>query len=605
MNWPGPNDPYYLYNPTDNMARRTYYSVSGTPTVKADGIVGAGASQASYQSAYNTRNAVDSPVSIDMTVGVTSTINVAIDITASTSFSGSGLKFHTALIARDIDTTGSYAQTNYQWVMLDMAPAATGQIFNITAGEVVSLNASFPIPTWLGMDELAVIGFVQNDASKEVLNSKYAAIPLDFPSLTLTDYEITDNIGGQANGIPEAGETCEVVVDIYNTPPFATATNVTAILSTDDTDITITDGQANFPDIWSFMTVDNQDNPFVFDIAQGIEPHYTTFQLDISADGYAIIQYFTIMTGLPELIIVDDDSGAVYEQTFVNDFNNADMMFHVWNIAEQGVPAADVLGIYDKVFWHTGRVTAPLSEAEQTLISGYLDDGGKLFMSSENLGEQLGGTAFYQDYFHAQQETGHVMNFEALGNETHYMSSGTHLLLGGGAYWADSQSSIIPDAEADWVYKYNDANQGIGALSYAGNYRLLYFAFPYECISPSASGYTPRATILQQIIGWLDYSTGVEEHPGLTPVSAELLSAYPNPFNASTVISFNLPSAGNVKLAVYDIAGREAASLVTGYLSLGKQSVVWDAQGQASGVYFLKLTVDGKCAAVEKLVLMK
>jgi hypothetical protein len=76
-------------------------------------------------------------------------------------------------------------------------------------------------------------------------------------------------------------------------------------------------------------------------------------------------------------------------------------------------------------------------------------------------------------------------------------------LLIGGAYWPDSQSSIIPDTLADGIYRYNNTAQSIGALSFSGNYALVYFAFPYECIAPNPTSHTPRATILNNVLEWL------------------------------------------------------------------------------------------------------
>ena len=69
----------------------------------------------------------------------------------------------------------------------------------------------------------------------------------------------------------------------------------------------------------------------------------------------------------------------------------------------------------------------------------------------------------------------------------------------------------------------------------------------------------------------------------------QLNSPQPNPFNSSTVISFNLEAAGRVELKVFDITGREAESLVNGHLSLGKHRVTWEAEGFGSGVYFVRL----------------
>jgi len=81
-------------------------------------------------------------------------------------------------------------------------------------------------------------------------------------------------------------------------------------------------------------------------------------------------------------------------------------------------------------------------------------------------------------------------------------------------------------------------------------------------------------------------------------------SAYPNPFNPTTTLSFVLPEAGEVLLAVYDITGREVASLVNGHISSGEHSVVWDANGMSSGIYFARLE-SGKTQMTQKLLLIK
>ncbi len=79
----------------------------------------------------------------------------------------------------------------------------------------------------------------------------------------------------------------------------------------------------------------------------------------------------------------------------------------------------------------------------------------------------------------------------------------------------------------------------------------------------------------------------------------------PNPFNQRLVISFELKDASEIKLSVYDVLGREIQSLVTGHSSLGKHCVVWNASGVGSGVYFVRLMVDGGWSMERKVVLMK
>lgn len=82
------------------------------------------------------------------------------------------------------------------------------------------------------------------------------------------------------------------------------------------------------------------------------------------------------------------------------------------------------------------------------------------------------------------------------------------------------------------------------------------------------------------------------------------LANYPNPFNNSTVISYNLFIAGRVQLTVYNIKGEQVRNLLNEYQSSGKHSIIFNADGLNSGVYFIKITV-GDQTGVHKLILIK
>ncbi|MCK4654557.1 MAG: T9SS type A sorting domain-containing protein, partial [Candidatus Cloacimonetes bacterium] len=87
------------------------------------------------------------------------------------------------------------------------------------------------------------------------------------------------------------------------------------------------------------------------------------------------------------------------------------------------------------------------------------------------------------------------------------------------------------------------------------------------------------------------------------------LSNFPNPFNPSTTISFNLKNSSNVKLIVYNVKGQKVKTLINDQYSKGAHSVIWNGKDKnnkpvSSGLYFYKLS-SGKETQVKKMLLLK
>jgi endoglucanase len=84
--------------------------------------------------------------------------------------------------------------------------------------------------------------------------------------------------------------------------------------------------------------------------------------------------------------------------------------------------------------------------------------------------------------------------------------------------------------------------------------------------------------------------TGLGRSPSsVNPVDFSVMQNYPNPFNASTNIGFSLPSRAHVSLKIYDLLGREVATLLAEELPAGNHFRQWHADQQASGVYLYRL----------------
>jgi hypothetical protein len=105
-----------------------------------------------------------------------------------------------------------------------------------------------------------------------------------------------------------------------------------------------------------------------------------------------------------------------------------------------------------------------------------------------------------------------------------------------------------------------------------------------------------------------------DEVAGQLPTTFELGQNYPNPFNPSTTVRFQLPAASTVTIKVFDVLGREVATLVDGDLSAGFHQIAWhgsDAGGSrvSSGMYLVTMTAqpaEGQpFRSVRKMILTK
>ena len=82
------------------------------------------------------------------------------------------------------------------------------------------------------------------------------------------------------------------------------------------------------------------------------------------------------------------------------------------------------------------------------------------------------------------------------------------------------------------------------------------------------------------------------------------ISNYPNPFNPSTTIEFDLPERSNVRIVIYDVLGREVKVLVNDDLDAGRYRINFSGSGLSSGVYFCRMEA-GKFVKVRKMILIK
>jgi subtilisin family serine protease len=125
--------------------------------------------------------------------------------------------------------------------------------------------------------------------------------------------------------------------------------------------------------------------------------------------------------------------------------------------------------------------------------------------------------------------------------------------------------------------------------------------------SPSITWTSGGTTYLRKhnvLIDFQNTITGVAQTASSIPNRFELYQNYPNPFNPSTTIRYDLPKQSRLKIVVYDILGREVATLVNEEKRAGSYTINFNASELASGVYFYQLQT-GEYSATKKLLLLK
>ncbi len=119
--------------------------------------------------------------------------------------------------------------------------------------------------------------------------------------------------------------------------------------------------------------------------------------------------------------------------------------------------------------------------------------------------------------------------------------------------------------------------------------------------------FTPYASAGTNVLNCGVYVSPVS---GVTPITSKipkeykLEQNYPNPFNPVTKISFDLPVSGLVSLKIYDILGKEVATLVNEIKNAGRYSIDFDGSSFASGTYFYRLESNG-FVSTKKMMLIK
>ena len=554
MNWPAPgNDPFYLYNPGDNTARRTYYNVNSIPQAWMDGVIEIqpAYNQGTLTTYFNSRKDSLSPVTIivqDSTYGDSALVRVQVycEFPVATPVT----RMLIAVVEKYKHFTsppGTNGETDFRDIMRKMLPNANGVPVTLFPGQLQTFEYRYYIdPVWQA-DQMRTVVFLQS-SSKEILNA--ATSIANFSMLSNTSYKVVNQ--GQ-NGDADYVISVPMVASGYSSPVTLTA----AI-----------------------------DPP-----VSGLTASFTGSNIISSFPGSATLHVSStssVPTGIYRIVVTGTNSNNVVHKTVLSYLVGKSYVF-------VGANRQTLNFKVDNVQYTTAGFFTWDLNSSHTLAAIQPQGAGSIrymFDSWSNNGDSVQTvtiTPALNEYI-----VNYKIQFKMVTLVNPY-GIGQLVTIPGGNEFYDSSSvanlSITPlQVQYNSMTYYFQRWQGTGNGSYTGT-------------EPSVQ--IPINNVITETAVWDTIPPiGVKGIGTEIPKTYSLNQNYPNPFNPTTIIKYALPRNSYVTLKIYDILGNEVYTLDNSFRKAGYYEASFDASNLASGVYFYKLVTDGY-VSTRKMLLIK
>jgi M6 family metalloprotease-like protein len=418
-----------------------------------------------------------------------------------------------------------------------------------------------------------------------------------------------------SNGRIDAGETGTLAVKLENIFP-SVMTNGKLKLGSSTPDVVV---DTTVKDV----SLNGLDTVTVFlasaaEVQPGAEPRKISLTVSIETPEETFHYPVSMFIGYPKLVLMNLDSVA--SDNIASYFENAvtDLSKHSETISmldntmgNAKLPYRNVLVLF------SGRKTSNIitdSLGEQ-LVS-FMNMGGQLFITGQNIAEDLKkrespyAASILRSAWNKNIVIGRTLN----GITTDLFGAQLPLFNVSGGNGAKNQTSpdellvdtTLANPSFIWNSKTGTSYGGVWYENTSTGAKVVFWSFGFEAINDSSAGANSKAQALNAVLNYLDGVTDVPVYTfdAGTPKQYALQTNYPNPFNPVTIIAYSLPTESNVTLTVYDMIGKEVATLVNGKQTAGDYSVAFDASRLSSGVYMYRLQ-SGSFAQTKKMVLLK
>ena len=342
-------------------------------------------------------------------------------------------------------------------------------------------------------------------------------------------------------------------------------------------------------------------------------------------------EFLTVSEGAPtvlnvtlepaDILLYDADIVRDYVEYYKDPLDSLGVTFH---LAEKNLgdvfPANRMDELNNPVaIWFTGDLTdSVITAADEDSLLSFLDAGGRLFLTGQNIVENLSTSSrLLTDYLQVGYG-GESSVALARGVDFNPITSGVGrfgLIGTGGANNQSSLDILVPTGESIPAIYYNITGENVAAVSVENTLtgsKLFLTGFGFEGIIDNSNRLSKPIDLMARVLNWFDLDvtiTGTEDEDIFVPAELTLEQNYPNPFNPSTMISFSLKEDADVTLVVYSLLGNKVATVYSGRAGMGKHDFEWSGKNDsgiavASGIYLYRLEV-GANSLTRKMLLLK
>ncbi len=319
-----------------------------------------------------------------------------------------------------------------------------------------------------------------------------------------------DDASGNGNGFLDPGEQVQLKIKLRNV--WNEASNVNVTLSTVETwPVTINDGNSSLGNITGILDTTSWEAEAVFTITASADaiPLSSNFQLNITATDYAQVIDYNIAVS-PQILFIADfeesdnkyfDFSQIYFDAFQENHISYDYVHHLNTDI-----TTELLSKYAIVVWACEWTFPSLNPDDRTALKTYLDNGGSLFLSGQDIGWDLNenndnsDAAFLNNYLKATYLADDAGETEIFGVEDDPITDGLDIDFYQPKRTADQQfpDVIEPRDGAVSVLNYSDGRSG--GIRYAGAYNIVFFSFGgFEAITNDSI----RNKVMKNVSNWL------------------------------------------------------------------------------------------------------